>query len=274
MAMAIGPSGGRILYNGRRGGDRVAQMQDRKLAPHPVLEKYYGREAARQSFVTALFDAAAERYDRICGVGSFGSGQVYRRQVLERAGLRQGMRLLDVATGTGLVARSALGILEEPRAVIGIDPSAGMLRQARKTVSGCLVQGRAEALPFRDDRFDMLSIGYALRHVPDLEVTFRECLRVLKPGGRLLILEISRPRSAVVRQLVRLHLQRILPLVMRLVRGGPHATLLLRYYWDTIAECVPPDTVLEVMRRSGFAAVNRRVYVGAFSEYVGDKPRS
>jgi demethylmenaquinone methyltransferase/2-methoxy-6-polyprenyl-1,4-benzoquinol methylase len=64
----------------------------------------------------------------------------------------------------------------------------------------------------------------------------------------------------------------MLPLVARLVRGGPHAALLLRYYWDTIAECVPPDTVLEVMRRSGFVTVHRRVYVGLISEYVGVKP--
>ena len=241
-------------------------------APHPVLAKYYGRDAGRESFVTALFDSAAGRYDRICGVGSFGSGQIYRRQALRRAGLRRGMRLLDVATGTGLVARSALGILQESRSVIGIDPSAGMLGQARQTVAAPLVQGRAEALPFRGDLFDMLTIGYALRHVPDLEVTFRECLRVLKPGGRLLVLEISRPRSALGQRLTRIYLQRLLPLIMRVLRGGPHAALLLRYYWDTIAECVPPDTVLDVMARSGFRAVQRHVYGGLISEYIGTKP--
>lgn len=240
-------------------------------APHPVLKKYYGSDGERRSFVAALFDAAAGQYDWVCKIGSFGSGQLYRRQVLRRAGLLPGMRLLDVATGTGLVAQSALHTLGEPRAVIGLDPSGGMLREAQKTLAIPLVQGRAEELPFGSDLFDMLSIGYALRHVADLAVTFAEFLRVLKPGGRLLILEISRPRSVLARQLLRVYLQRVLPLVMRLGPGSVEAEQLMRYYWDTIAECVPPETILEVLRRSGFVGVERRVFGGLMSEYVGAK---
>jgi demethylmenaquinone methyltransferase/2-methoxy-6-polyprenyl-1,4-benzoquinol methylase len=243
-------------------------------APHPVLKKYYGSDGERRSFVTALFDTAAGQYDWVCKVGSFGSGQMYRRQVLRRAGLRRGMRLLDVATGTGLVAQSALRTLGESRAVIGLDPSAGMLREARKTLAIPLVQGRAEELPFGSHRFDMLSIGYALRHVADLEATFREFLRVLKPGGRLLILEISRPRSVIGLYVTRLYLQRCLPLVMRLATGSADGGRLMRYYWDTIAECVPPETILEVMRRSGFVGVERRVSGGIISEYVATTPRT
>jgi len=182
------------------------------------------------------------------------------------------MRLLDVATGTGLVARSAQGTLAGRGAVIGLDPSAGMLREARKALAIPLVQGRAEALPFAADRFDMLSIGYALRHVADLEVTFGECLRVLKPGGRLLILEISRPRSPLGRQLLGLYVQRILPAVTRLGTGSAEAALLVRYYWDTIAQCVPPETILGVLGHSGFIDVERHVLAGMLSEYVGTKP--
>jgi demethylmenaquinone methyltransferase/2-methoxy-6-polyprenyl-1,4-benzoquinol methylase len=240
-------------------------------APHPVLRKYYGSDGERRSFVAALFDAAAGQYDWVCKVGSFGSGQMYRRQALRRAGLRRGMRLLDVATGTGLVAQSALYTLGEPRAVIGLDPSSGMLREARKSLAIPLVQGRAEELPFASDLFDMLSIGYALRHVADLGVTFGEFLRVLKPGGRLVILEISRPRSVLAGRLLRVYLQRVLPLVMRLGTGSVEAEQLMRYYWDTIAECVPPETILEVLRRSGFVGVERRVFGGLMSEYVGAK---
>src|SRR5437867_1721338 len=120
-----------------------------------------------------------------------GSGRSYRRWALKRAGLRPGMRLLDVATGTGLVALGAAGIIGEPGRVIGVDPSRGMLREAREALSGPLVQGRAEALPFRDDLFDMLSMGFALRHVADLGSASREYWRVLKPGGRLIVLEVS-----------------------------------------------------------------------------------
>jgi demethylmenaquinone methyltransferase/2-methoxy-6-polyprenyl-1,4-benzoquinol methylase len=241
-------------------------------APHPVLKKYYTGEHDRQPFVTALFDGAARYYDWVCQVGSLGSGRFYRRWVLGRSGLVRGMKLLDVATGTGQVARAALPILAESGAVIGLDPSGGMLREARKSLSVPLVLGKVEELPFGDDRFDFLTMGYALRHVADLGVAFGECRRVLKPGGRLLLLEISRPSSAVGSWLIRVYFQKVLPRVMRLSTGSVQPELLMKYYWDTIAECVPPDTILEVLRRSGFAGVERRVRGGLLSEYLGLKP--
>src|SRR5262245_57959998 len=149
--------------------------------PHPVLEKYYPVASDRQSFVGELFDGAARHYNHIGRMLDWGSGPMYRRQALQRAGLRPGMRLLDVATGTGLVAGGAVEILRDPHGVVGVDPSAGMLREARAALSVPLVRGRGEALPFRDGTFDMLSMGFALRHVPDLELAFAEYRRVLKP---------------------------------------------------------------------------------------------
>ena len=202
----------------------------------------------------------------------FGSGPWYRRDALRRAGLRPGMRLLDVAAGTGLVARGAADILCEPGGVIGVDPSRGMLQEARKALSGPLVQGRAEALPFRNDRFDMLSMGFALRHVADLEVAFREYWRVLKPGGRILLLEVVRPSSSVSRWLVRTHFQRILPLMARISTRSEPAQLLMKFYWDTIDQCVPPEAILEALRRTGFVAVDRHVFYGLINEYVAAKP--
>jgi demethylmenaquinone methyltransferase/2-methoxy-6-polyprenyl-1,4-benzoquinol methylase len=247
-------------------------LETARTAPHPVLKKYYESEPHRQPFVTALFDSAARHYDRVCGVMSLGSGRFYRRWVLARAGLRSGMRLLDVATGTGLVARSALRILRRPEAVVGLDPSRGMLREARRVLSSPLVQGRVEDLPFADDAFDFLSMGYALRHVAELGAAFRECLRVLRPGGRLVVLEISRPRSAVIAWGLRVHLQTVLPLIMRITTRNAQAGLLTQYYWDTIAECVAPATILDVLRATGFVEVEHRVRGGVLSEYVAVKP--
>ena len=240
-------------------------------APHPVLKKYYERESDRRPFVSALFDSAAQHYDWVNTLGSMGSGRFYRRWILTKYGLRAGMKLLDIATGTGLVAHAATTILRAPGAVVGLDPSIGMLRQAQKTLAIPLVQGTIEELPFATDQFDFLSMGYALRHVADLGVAFRQCLRVFKPGGRLLILEITPPRSALGRYALRAYFESVLPRVMRLSTGSAEAELLLRYYWDTIAQCVPPDVILDALRASGFVDVGRRARGGLLSEYVGSK---
>jgi len=237
-------------------------------APHPPLSRYYRRPEERPAFLRELFDDAAGYYDRLCGVMSFGSGQWYRGWVLARAGLRRGMTLLDVATGTGLVARAAAAVVQTPNGVVGVDPSAGMLREARRTFAGPLAQGRIESLPFADGLFDFVTIGYALRHAADLDVAFRECRRVLRPGGRLVILEISRPPRALLRVAIRLYLTRVLPLLMR----APHARLLMRYYWETIDTCVPPERIMEVLEHTGFVDVRRTVWGTVQSEYIATKP--
>jgi demethylmenaquinone methyltransferase/2-methoxy-6-polyprenyl-1,4-benzoquinol methylase len=182
------------------------------------------------------------------------------------------MRALDIATGTGLVARSAASMLDGRGGMVGLDASIGMLRQAEKHAGMPLVQGLAERLPFRSASFDFASMGYALRHVADLGVAFRECLRVLKPGGRLLILEISRPRSPLGLWAARVYLSRVLPVLARLGTWSGAAATLTRYHWDTIADCVPPETIVGALRTSGLVDVDHRVVVGVMSEYVAARP--
>jgi demethylmenaquinone methyltransferase / 2-methoxy-6-polyprenyl-1,4-benzoquinol methylase len=218
------------------------------------------------------FDGAARHYDRVGWSLHFGSGPWYRRQALRRAGLRPGMKLLDVATGTGLLARAAMRILAEGGGVVGIDPSAAMLSEARKTLAAPLARGQAEALPFRADVFDILTMGYAVAHVADLEQAFGESLRVLKPGGRLVLLELARPESRVVRWLMRVHLQQIAPWFMRFGRSREPARMLMQCLWDAIDRRVPSRTVLDVLRGTGFVDVELRVLHGLFSEYAATKP--
>ena len=244
---------------------------DTRAVPHPVLKKYYESESERRPFVNALFDNAAEHYDFVCGLGSLGSGRYYRRWVLEQSGLRPGMKFLDVATGTGMIAQGATRVLRSGGAVIGLDPSAGMLREARKVVRVPLIQGTVEELPFASGHFDFLCMGYALRHVADLGVAFRECLRVLKPGGRVLVLEITLPRSTFGQRFFRVYFESVLPRITRLSTGSAKAELLMKYYWDTIANCVPPEKILNVLRSSGFADIEHRVRGGLLSEYIGLK---
>lgn len=246
------------------------------VAPHPPLEKYYRGEPARRGFLTGLFDRTAPHYDRINRVMSLGSGVRYRRDALRRAGLAPGpARVLDVAVGTGLVARAARDILGDTGQVTGVDLSMGMLAQARKQLPIALVQGVAERLPFADASAEFVTMGYALRHVADLESTFREYLRVLKPGGTLLILELTRPAAdSATYRLTRFYLHRVVPLMARLGPGGADSRTLMEYFWDTVDQCVPPATILEAMVDSGFTHPRRRVMHRIFSEYLATRSPS
>jgi demethylmenaquinone methyltransferase/2-methoxy-6-polyprenyl-1,4-benzoquinol methylase len=257
--------------------DSKGVVEPTPLPPHQPLERYYRADGSprdsRRKFVTELFDRTAGHYEWLNRVMSFGSGPRYRRQALTRAGLRPGMRVLDVAVGTGLTARAALAATDGTARVTGVDASLGMLHQARQHQGGlALLRGFAEQLPFASGSFDFLSMGYALRHVTDLSATFREWHRVLRPGGRLVILELTRPTSSGLRYtLTRVYLQRIIPFLARFRPGGADARTLMEYYWDTIDACVSPETVLGALREAGFEGVERNLVLNVFSEYVGTK---
>ncbi len=239
------------------------------LAPHPPLSQFYNEPAQRERFVRRIFDETAPWYEYAIRVMSFGSGDQYRRTALERAGLTPGMRVLDVATGTGVVARAAARILRDRSAIVGLDPSIGMLTSASERFEN--VQAVTERLPFRDGSFDFLSIGFALRHFADLDVVFAECFRVLRPGGTLLILEITAPASPVTRGLLGAYLGWIVPAAVSL-RAGRQPARLMRYYWATTRECVRPETIMVSLQGSGFAKVQRHRELGIFSEYTGERP--
>ena len=239
------------------------------LRPHPVLTRYYQSEEQRLRRVSAWFDEAAGDYDWLNQAASFGSGARYRKQTLVRCGLSEGMSLLDAGSGTGVIAAQAQEIVGCRGLVVALDPSLGMMSHAVRRGVRRRVRGIAEALPFSDRRFDRLTMGYALRHVADLRATFREYLRVLKPGGKVLLLEITRPSSRVQHAVLGFYLGRVVPFVARFGRGGKSSRELMEYYWDTIENCVPPDVILSALADAGFSNVERRVQNGILSEYTG-----
>ncbi|MDB5368470.1 MAG: Ubiquinone/menaquinone biosynthesis C-methyltransferase UbiE [Roseomonas sp.] len=235
-------------------------------APHPNLTGYYAAAGERAGFVRRLFDDTAAQYDRINSVFSLGSGAWYRRHALRRAGLRPGARVLDVACGTGLVAREAARLTGDPAAVLGLDPSAGMLAEARRGLPVPLVQGRAEHLPLPAASVDFVTMGYALRHVAELGTAFAEFHRVLRPGGTVLLLEIGRPEGRLGLALARAYLGHVVPALCRL--RAPRSGMLMRYYWDTIEACVPAETILRHLRGAGFSGVTCETSLGIFRAYT------
>ncbi|HVR40707.1 MAG TPA: class I SAM-dependent methyltransferase, partial [Thermoanaerobaculia bacterium] len=173
------------------------------------------------------------------------------------------MRVLDLATGTGVVARAEYATTHD---IVGADPSIGMLRAGNHGMPK--IGAAAERLPFADASFDMITIGFALRHFADLALVFNECRRVLRPGGRILILEITSPESRIGRAFLGAYMGGVVPLGVLAWTRSRRAAQLMRYYWETTRDCVRPEVILDALRTAGFADVKRHAELGIFSEYT------
>ena len=243
-------------------------------SPHPPLKNYYAHEADRDGWVRQLFDDTAGDYDRIERTMALGSGSWYRRRALAESGLAPGMRVLDVGVGTGLTAREAAMLVGPSGTVTGVDPSAGMMQRAVVPAGVELLLGSAEAVPLAADTVDFVSMGYALRHVADLSTAFREFARVLVPGGRLCVLEITAPAGRAPRMLLKAYMRGVIPFISRGIARHRDVPKLMRYYWDTIEACASPAIILAAISAAGFVDVRRVVSLGVFSEYRARKPLS
>lgn len=250
----------------------MTKGDQQSVAPHPVLEEYYDDLSQRRTKVDQMFDSSASHYDWITNVMSFGSGRMYRRQALLRAGVKEGHKVLDVGAGTGVVSLLSQEIVGASGLVVALDPSKGMLSEAVKSGVSLASQGLGELLPFEDNTFDFVTMGYALRHVADLKMAFAEYKRVLKPGGKILLLEITRPDGKIKKAFLKFYLKIIIPNIARVFRRSADSKVLMRYYWDTIEQCVPPDVIVSALKETNLIDSKRAVVLGIFSEYTGIKP--
>jgi demethylmenaquinone methyltransferase/2-methoxy-6-polyprenyl-1,4-benzoquinol methylase len=156
--------------------------------------------------------------------------------------------------------------------VTGIDPSSGMIQSARVPPGVDLLIGTAETIPAAEETADFLCMGYALRHIADMSAAFREFMRVLKPGGRICLMEITRPEGRVPRAVLKAYMRGIVPFMAGILGENPDSPKLMRYYWDTIDACAAPKEILGAIREAGFVEDYRYVELGIFSEYCARKP--
>jgi demethylmenaquinone methyltransferase/2-methoxy-6-polyprenyl-1,4-benzoquinol methylase len=235
-------------------------------------DEYYANPVARMSFVRDMFNRTARHYDAANRLFSLGSGALYRRACLRWAGLRPGMSVVDVAVGTGLLAREIVKVTGERQSVIGVDVSEAMLEIARAKLGIKLVQAAAEALPLPPASADFIAMGYALRHIADLQASLGEALRVLRPGGIIMLLEISAPRKKIHRAVASVYIGRIVPLLSLLTTRDERARTLMRYHWETIVNYMQPEAVMQAMADSGFDGLDRWTELDLFHCYIGKKP--
>jgi len=224
----------------------------------------------KATYVHRAFTAIANRYDLLNTLLSFNQDQRWRKSTVSALEMQGPEAVLDVATGTGKLARELEKAAGAGSRVVGIDFCEPMLRKGQaQTDSTSLVLATSESLPFPDNCFDGATIGFALRNVPDIEKTLREMTRVLKPGGRVVCLEFSRPQRPVMRSLHRLYLMRVLPIVGWLMSGDKEAYL---YLPRSIMEFPSAEEIKAVMERASLERVRFRFLTwGVVAIHVGTK---
>ena len=210
----------------------------------------------KADLVADVFHSVASRYDLMNDLMSGGIHRIWKRFTIELSGVRKGHAVLDIAGGTGDLAARFSRIVGESGRVVLADINDSMLRVGRdklldKGVQGNLqfVQGDAQYLPFPDDSFDCVTIAFGLRNVTDKALALRSMLRVLKPGGRLLVLEFSKPENELLSKAYDTYSSRVLPFMGRLVANDSDS---YQYLAESIRMHPDQETLRDMMEDAGF----------------------
>jgi demethylmenaquinone methyltransferase/2-methoxy-6-polyprenyl-1,4-benzoquinol methylase len=223
-----------------------------------------------------MFDQIAGRYDFMNRFLSAGIDISWRKKMLKQLKSSNPQIMLDVATGTADVAIMAEEILK-PRKIIGIDISDGMLQLGREKLKNRhlehvieLQNGDSEAIMFPDDTFDAVTVAFGVRNFEHLETGLSEILRVLKPGGKLSVLEFSKPNLPGIEQLYNLYLGIVAPGIAKMVAKNKEA---YAYLNDSVKAFPEGKTFTDIMGKTGYKEIIcRRLSLGICSIYSGQKP--
>ncbi len=214
---------------------------------------------AKTAAVRHMFDTIAPRYEMLNRVMTFGLDSLWRRRSVRDLYLPRGSVVLDVASGTGDFVRE---LEHQGLRAVGVDLSFGMLHAGHGMTSR--VQADASRLPFGDHVFDGVTCGYALRNFTDLAGTLVEIGRVVRPGGRLSVLEVAEPERGVLKAGFRLWFRRIVPLVGSVLSDREAYA----YLPKSTAYLPPREELLQLFRDAGFRAVNHRRVMGGLSQQI------
>ncbi|MDW0115561.1 demethylmenaquinone methyltransferase [Sporosarcina thermotolerans] len=220
-------------------------------------------ETSKEKKVHHVFERIADDYDKMNSVISFNQHKKWRNDIMKRMNVKPHSRALDVCCGTGDWTIALAEAVGKEGSVTGLDFSEGMLASARPKVQGYpsinLIQGNAMELPFEDNSFDYVTIGFGLRNVPDYEQVLRELHRVLKPGGMAACLETSQTEIPVYRQMFRFYFKYIMPLF-----GKIFAKSYKEYSWlqESADDFPGAKQLAQMFVDAGFREVSFKKYSG------------
>lgn len=242
---------------------------------HDKVVPFKDSELSKKQQVAAMFDKIAFRYDFLNRFLSGGIDIYWRRRAIRELSSLQPKQVLDVATGTADMAIFMTRYLH-PEKITGIDISNGMLDIGREKVARhkleeriVLQEGDSENIQAADNTFDAITVAFGVRNFENLEKGLKEMLRVLRPGGRLVILEFSHPKTPGVRQLYNLYLNIVAPRIGKMVSRSGEA---YQYLNDSVKAFPEGKALVRILEKEGYANTRlKRLSLGIVSIYVGEK---
>lgn len=224
--------------------------------------------------VNQIFDGIANDYDKMNNLISLGMHDRWRKKANSKLDLVEGAQVLDVCCGTGDWSLSLAEMVGATGKVTGLDFSREMLKIAQQKIKAeqhkniTLIKGDAQQLPFPDDSFDACVIGFGLRNVPDAGLTLAEMRRVVKPGGKVIVLETSQPQKIVIRFGWKLYLEKIIPLMGSLI----HQMLAYDYLQSSTQKFLTPLALDKLFLQQGYQKVQHQsLALGAAMIHTGEK---
>jgi demethylmenaquinone methyltransferase/2-methoxy-6-polyprenyl-1,4-benzoquinol methylase len=219
--------------------------------------------------IKEMFDAIAGHYDRLNTLMSFGLHHYWSKFAVSQTGLQRGAVALDVCCGTGSLTGLLMQKTQPNGKIIGLDLAPNMLKIARRRLDNLrsestfrLVQGNANALPFPDNVFDCAIIGYGLRNVPEPQMVLAEMRRVVKPGKKIIALEIAQPQIPVFKKLYRLYLAEVIPLLGKWIVHNESA---YQYLYQSIVQFNRQNKLSQLFENNGIIDIKTYPLTGGIT---------
>lgn len=242
---------------------------------HDEVVPYAGSGAAKKKQVAQMFDSIAFKYDFVNRFLSFGIDIRWRKKAINKLKQLKPQQILDVATGTADVAIMTYKMLK-PKQITGIDISQGMLQLGREKVEKLglkqqisLHLGDSEHIPFAENSFDAITVAFGVRNFENLEKGLAEMYRVLKPGGRLVVLEFSRPKQPVFKALSNFYMKVLTPGIGSIFSKNKHA---YKYLTESVQAFPEREQFTGIMQQAGYKNTEfKPLTIGICCIYCGDK---